>query len=169
MSVDEVDKVQKTPTTSQQHEDGEYIDSNEDVLLELVNSDEYVLGHTFFLVPEVPFNKLPDDLVNLLTECLKNECRSNGWKLEFVTVDPKYLQWAVSVQPTVTTMQIVQQVRLKTTEHINSYFDGKIDGINPADFWMRGYLLLHGLHPHSSDIVERYIRLACREQHDQKP
>ena len=166
--MDEVGKVQSSSTASQQHEGGEYIDSDGDVSLELVNSGEYGMGYTFFLVPEAPLTTLPQSLIDLLTGCLQNICQSNGWKLEFVTIDPEYLQWAVSVQPAVMTMQIVQQVRTKTSEHINSYFDGIMDKINATDFWIRGYLLLHGLHPHSSDIVERYIRLVRREEPKQK-
>ena len=164
MSMDEVGKDQSSSTASQQQEGGEYIDSDQDVSLKLVNSDEYGMGYTFFLVPEVPLITLPESLINLLTGCLQDTCQSNGWKLEFVTIDPKYLQWAVSVQPAVMTMQIVQQVRTKTTEQINSYFDGIMDNINATDFWIRGYLLLHGLHPHSSDIIERYIRLVRRDE-----
>ena len=127
----------------------------------LVNSEKYLLGYTFFLVPEIPFATLPDSLIELLTECLQNVSQSNGWKLEFVTVDPKYLQW-VSVQPAATTTQIVQLVRSKTTERIISFFNGKTDVKSVTDFWMRGYLLLHGSYPHSSEIIERYIRLIRR-------
>lgn len=160
--MDEVGKAQSSSTASQKHEGGRFFDSDGDVLLELVNSDEYGMGYTFFLVPEVPFTILPDGLTKLLTGCLQNVCQSNGWKLDFVIVDPSYLQWAVTVQPAVTTMKIVQQVRSKTTEHIISFFDGKINVKNEEGFWMRGYLLLHGLCPNSSDIIERYIRLVRR-------
>lgn len=149
--------------------DDEVVDSSGEVLLELVNPGEYVLGYTFFLIPEIASCQLTGELAELLSESLKKICTSNGWKLEFVAVDPKYIQWALSVPAVVATGQIIQQVRSKLTEQILINFKGKFETKDPADFWAQGYLLIHGLSPRPVEIIEQYIRLIRQQQKKMTP
>lgn len=146
------------------HGGGADNDSSNNVLLETLHPEEYSLSYTFFLIPEIASFQLTGELVELLPKWLKDISVSNHWTLEFSAVDPGYFQWALSVPAVVATVQVVQQVRTKLTEHVLMSVKGKIKLNNPTDFWAPGYLLLCGLHQRPIEIVEYYIQLIRRQQ-----
>lgn len=139
-------------------------DSNTDVTFERINAEEYLISYTFFLIPEFPTFQLTGELIDLMPKWIEEICVSNRWKLEFVTVNPKYLQWALSIPAVIATMRVVDLVRSKLTENILSAAEEKMELGDSTDLWAPGYLLLHGIHPHPIDIIEQYI-LLVRKQH----
>jgi REP element-mobilizing transposase RayT len=87
-----------------------------------------------------------------------------GWRLEFVTVDPDYFQWAISVLPSVSPGHFMQQIRYDISKLIFSTF-GRIKRENLSnDFWAPGYLVVLGIRPHPAEMVEQYIHLTRRQQ-----
>lgn len=141
---------------------------SENVLLEVVSQDQYALSYTFFIIPELPSFELTGDLVDLLPEWLSDLCAHNGWKLEFVTVNPQYLQWALTVSTSIVVSQVVMHVRTELSKHILEKTNVPMDLKDSTDIWAHGYLLLHGLHKNLSEIIEQYIRL-IREQQKNYP
>jgi hypothetical protein len=137
---------------------------NETVLLELVSQDKYVLSYTFFIIPELPSFELTGELIDKLPIWLNEICVSNGWKLDFATVDPKYLQWAVTVSTSVRATQIILQVRTRLTKLILDSINETMNLKDSTDLWAPGYLLLYDLHQHPIEIIEQYIRLIRDQQ-----
>ena len=144
--------------------DNDNSNSDNKVVLESVHSTEYSLSYTFFLIPETPSFQLTGELTELLPKWLKEICVSNGWQLEFTTVEPKYLQWGLSVPTNIATVQVVKQVRTQLTKHILDEIMNSTEIGNLSDLWAPGYLLLHGLHYHPIEIIEQYIRLIWDQQ-----
>lgn len=121
------------------------------VTFETIQRDGYNLTYTCFLLPSDPVCELTGDLPDQLAEWLQEICLLNNWKLEFVSINPQYLQWVVSVSPAVATGQIMQQVRTQTTQRITTSLG--------VDFWAPGYLTLQGAHLHAGPLIEHYMQL----------
>lgn len=136
----------------------------EGVLLELIHPESYDLSYTCLLIPRFPAHQLKGDLANYLPQWLQQVCISFGWRLEFVTVDPNFLQWSISVLPATPPGRFMQQIRYDTSALILSNF-GRIKQENLSnDFWAPGYLVVLGTRPHPKEMVEQYIRLTRRQQ-----
>jgi REP element-mobilizing transposase RayT len=134
------------------------------VLLELIHPESYDLSYTCLLIPRFPAHQLKGDLANYLPQWLQQVCISFGWRLEFVTVDPNFLQWSISVLPATPPGRFMQQIRYDTSALILSNF-GRIKQENLSnDFWAPGYLVVLGTRPHPKEMVEQYIRLTRRQQ-----
>ena len=136
----------------------------EGVLLEPVHSESYDLSYTCLLIPRFPSHQLKGDLADFLPQWLQQICISFGWRLEFVTVDPNYFQWSISVLPATPPGRFMQQIRYDTSALIMENF-GRIKQENLSnDFWAPGYLVVLGTRPHPKEMVEQYIRLTRRQQ-----
>ena len=144
--------------------DDQVNDLNEDVLLEVVSQDQYALSYTFFIIPELPSFELTGELAESLPGWLSEVCTHKGWKLEFVTVKPNYLQWALTVSTSVIASQVVIQMRSELSMLILDSKMETVDMKGSTDLWAHGYLLLHGLHQDTSGIIEQYIRLIREQQ-----
>lgn len=150
------------PSQIEEREEG--LDSNKDILLEPVYPDAYKLSYTCLLIPRFPSHRLVGDLADQLPQWLQQVCVSYGWRLEFVTVEPDYFQWALSAVSSVSPGQFMQQIRHDTSKMIFSSF-GRIKRENLShDFWARGYLVVLGIRPHPVEMVKQYIRLIRRQQ-----
>jgi len=155
-------KEQSIPNHSVSDDDGN--DLNGNVLLEVVSQDQYALSYTFFIIPELPSFELIGDLVDLLPEWLSDLCAQKGWKLEYVTVKPNYLQWALTVSTSVIASQVVIDVRTELTELILDSYKTAMNLNDSTDLWAHGYLLLYGLHHDASGIIDQYIGLIREQQ-----
>ena len=165
--MDEGGNKNKQPTPNHYVSDDEVNELNEKVLLEVVSQDQYALSYTFFIIPELPSFELTGDLVDLLSEWLSDLCAQKGWKLEFVTVKPNYLQWALTVSTSVIASQVVIQVRTELTKLVLDSNKTAMDLKGPTDLWAHGYLLLYGLHQDTSGIIDQYIRLIRDQQENE--
>jgi REP element-mobilizing transposase RayT len=142
----------------------ETLDSDKDILLEPVYPDAYNISYTCLLIPRFPSHQLVGDLADQLPQWLQQVCVSFGWRLEFITVEPDYFQWALSVLPSVSPGQFMQQIRYDISKMIFSTF-GRIKRENLSnDFWAPGYLVVLGIRPHPAEMVQQYIRLTRRQQ-----
>ena len=135
-------------------------------VIDSIPSDHEVFGYTCFLIPRISSLKLTRDLAKISSVELKQICLSNGWTLEFVNVNAKYLQWAVSAAQPVTVMDMISHVRSGLNEQIQPVFK-KRKHKPSLDFWADGYLTLRGLHPHPGEIIDQYILFIRRHQQKQ--
>lgn len=142
-----------------QSTDKEVLDSNQNILLEPVQVGSYDVSYTCFLIPRIPSQQLIGKLADYLPQWLEEICTSSKWKLEFVSIKPDYLQWALSVYPIVPTGHIIQHVRSQISELIFANFSQFKKENTSNDFWASGYLILSGIHPHPREVIEHYIRL----------
>lgn len=149
---------------TKQVEENEVTGFSRDVLLEPVYPESYNLSYTCLLIPRFPSHLLEGDLADLLPQWLQQICISYGWRLEFITVHPNYLQWAVLVAPSTSPGHFMQQIRNDTSKMIFFNF-GRIKRENLSnDFWAPGYLVVLGTRPHPEEMINQYIRLTRRQQ-----
>jgi hypothetical protein len=130
---------------------------NQGVTLETLPAHTYQLSYTCFLIPNDPGQLLDGVLADLLQTWTRTICLWNHWEFEFVMIRRHSYQWALAVNPTVATVQIVRQVRALTSQWIHentTLHPGCAD-----DFWAPGYLSLPGIHPGQDELIERYIQL----------
>lgn len=138
--------------------------SNDDVLLEPVYPDSYDLSYTCLLIPRFPSHQLKGDLADYLPQWLQQICISYGWRLEFITVNPDYLQWALWVAPSTPPSHFMQQIRFDLSSMIFSNF-GRVKKENLSkDFWAPGFLVVLGTRPHPEEMIRQYILLSRRQQ-----
>jgi REP element-mobilizing transposase RayT len=144
--------------------ESEVLDSGQRVLLEPIYPDSYNLSYTCLLIPRFPAHQLKGDLADLLPQWLQQICISYGWRLEFITVNLDYLQWAVQVTPATSPGNFMQQIRYETSTMVFESFS-RIKRENLAnDFWAPGYLVVLGTRPHPEEMIHQYIRLTRRQQ-----
>jgi len=139
-------------------------DSNQEVFLEPVYPELYNLSYTCLLIPRFPSHQLKGDLADYLPQWLQQICISFTWRLEFITLNPDYLQWAILVPASTPPGRFMQQIRFDTSDMILSNF-GRIRRENLSnDFWASGYLVVLGTKPHPEEMIDQYIRLTRHQQ-----
>ncbi len=139
-------------------------ESNQDVVLESVDPDLYNLSYTCLLIPRFPSHLLKGDLADLLPGWLQHVCIAYGWRLEFTTVNPDYLQWAILVSPSTAPARFMHQIRQDTSRMVLSSFGHIRRGNLSNDFWAPGYLVVLGTRPHPEEMIKQYISLTRRQQ-----
>ena len=138
--------------------------SNDEVLLEPIYLESYDLSYTCLLIPRFPAHQLKGDLADYLPQWLQQVCISYGWRLEFITVNPNYFQWAIWVAPSTPPSHFMQQIRFDLSGMIFSNF-GRIKKENLSnDFWAPGFLVVLGTRPHPEEMIRQYILLSRRRQ-----
>jgi REP element-mobilizing transposase RayT len=162
------EKLKTHPSIStSQFDEKEVSDSNQDITLDLldpVNLELYSLSYTCLSIPRFPSHQLKGDLADYLSQWMQQICISYGWRLEFITVQPEYFQWAMVVPPSTSPSRFMQQIRNDTSKMILAAF-GHISKENLSnDFWAPGYLVVLGTRPHLVEMISQYIRLTRRQQ-----
>jgi REP element-mobilizing transposase RayT len=112
--------------------------------LEPISPGLYNLTYACLLVPRLSSHYLAGDLAELLSTWMPEICISFGWRLEFLTVRPEYLQWVVNVPPSSSPGYLMRIIRQQTSERIFANFP-RLKKENPSgDFWAPGYLIMGG-------------------------
>lgn len=136
----------------------------EEIILEPLEQHPYEVSYTCLLLPKLSSHYLIGDIADRLDAMLKNICTSNGWRLEFLSIKPDYLQWAISVPPSTSTTHVIHIVRKQTSLQIFSEFPRFKRENQSDDFWAPGYLIFWGSQPHPVEVIQRYIRQTRRQQ-----
>ncbi|HIE24441.1 MAG TPA: IS200/IS605 family transposase, partial [Anaerolineales bacterium] len=134
------------------------------VNLEPVSSSMYDLTYACLLVPRFSSHHLIGDISEQLSKWIPSICVAFGWRLEYLSVRPDYLQWVVNVPPTTSPGYLMRIMRKQTSEKIFRNFPRKIDDNPSGDFWAPGYLIMGGSQPHPSKLVEDYIERTRKRQ-----
>lgn len=140
------------------------VNSNGDVVLETIRPDSYNFSYTCLLIPNDPANPLTNDAAENLRVLLQQICATNGWALEFATVESDYLQWSFSVLSSIPAIQFMQLIRDQTSKAILSTLPDETRESLNNEFWAPGYLVVLGIRPHSEDMIRQYIRMTRRQQ-----
>jgi REP element-mobilizing transposase RayT len=134
------------------------------VVLEPVESHPYDLSYTSLLIPRFPAHLLMGDLADCLHGWMKQICISFGWRLEFISIRPEYLQWALRVPPVTPPAYFMRIFRQQTSLQIMSEFP-RIKRQNLSDdFWAPGYLVIFGARPQPPELIQEFIRLTRQQQ-----
>ncbi len=150
----ESDVTRESPTT----------DAARKLIVEPTTAGLYHLTYACLLVPRFSSHYITGDLSDHLSEWLPNICVAFGWRLEYLSVRPEYLQWVVNVQPNTSPGYLMRIMRQQTSEKIFSDFL-RLKKENPSgDFWAPGYLIMGGTQPHPPQLVRDYIRQTRQRQ-----
>ncbi len=138
-------------------------------VLEPVSPGLYSLTYACLLVPRLGSHYLAGDLAEQLSVWMPEICVAFGWRLEFLTVRPEYLQWVVNVPPSSSPGYLMRIVRQQTSERIFAHFP-RLKKENPSgDFWAPGYLIMGGDRPHPPQLVKDYINQTRQRQGISRP
>lgn len=91
---------------------------DEEIILESLEPHLYEVSYTCLLLPRLGSHYLLGDIADRLNTILKQTCVSFGWHLEFLSVKPDYLQWAMRVPPSTSTTYVIHVVREQTSVQI---------------------------------------------------
>lgn len=137
--------------------------------LEPTSPGLYNLTYACLLVPRLSSHFLVGDLSEQLSIWMPEICVAFGWRLEFLTVRPEYLQWVVNVPPSSSPGYLMRIVRQQTSERIFANFP-RLKKENPSgDFWAPGYLIMGGDRPHPPQLVKDYINQTRQRQGISRP
>jgi REP element-mobilizing transposase RayT len=150
----DLDATRESPTT----------EAARNLTVEPITAGLYHLTYACLLVPRFSSHYITGDLADQVSEWLPNICIAFGWRLEYLSVRPEYLQWVVNVQPNTSPGYLMRIMRQQTSEKIFSGFP-RMKKENPSgDFWAPGYLIMGGTQPHPQQLVRDYIRQTRQRQ-----
>ena len=134
------------------------------VLAEPGTAGLYDLTYACLLLPRFNSHHLTGDLAERLSEWMPSVSVAFGWRLEYISVRPDYLQWVINVPPTASPGYLMRIIRKQTSERIFDDFP-RLKRENPSgDFWAPGYLIMGGSQPHPSKLVQDYIQRTRERQ-----
>jgi len=157
------------PGTSDATRESPTTDAARKLVVEPTTAGLYHLTYACLLVPRFSSHYITGDLSDRVSEWLPNICVAFGWRLEYLSVRPEYLQWVVNVQPNTSPGYLMRVMRQQTSEKIFGDFI-RLKKENPSgDFWAPGYLIMGGTQPHPPQLVRDYIRQTRQRQGQESP
>ena len=134
------------------------------ILLEPASPAMADLAYACLLVPRFDFHHLVGDAADRLTEWVPQVCIAFGWRLEYISVRPDYLQWVTRVPPSTAPGQIMRLIRQQTSDRLFIEFP-RFKKDNPSsDFWAPGYLIMGSSQPHPQNLVRTFIKQTRERQ-----
>ena len=134
------------------------------IVLEPVSPAVYNLDYACLLVPRFPQHHMTGDFLDRLGEWVPHICIAYGWRLEYISVRPEYLQWIVNVPPATSPGNVMRILRQQTSERIFVEFP-RFKKENPSgDFWAPGYLIMGGSQPPPAQLIKDYVSQTRQRQ-----
>ena len=137
---------------------------NEEIVIEPLEKNPYEVSYTCLLLPKLVSHYLLGDVAERLQVILRQISSSFGWHLEFLSIKPDYLQWAIRVPPSTSTTNVIHVVRNQTSVQLFADFPRFKNENQSDDFWAPGYLIFLGSQPHPVEIIQRYIHQSRKQQ-----
>jgi REP element-mobilizing transposase RayT len=136
----------------------------QDIQAEYIVPLPYELKYACLLIPRFPSHQLKGDIVQNLHQWLQQICVSYGWRLEFIEVNPDFIQYILCVNMTVSPDQFMKIITQQTSQLIFSNF-GRIRQENLSnDFWANGYLVMSGEKAIQNEMIAQFITMCRRQQ-----
>ena len=145
------------------------IDLNDTVLPVAICDEPDYISYTCILLPGILSHQLKTEMEGPLLQRMKEICTSFNGRIEFITVNPDYFQWGLSVISSAQISQIMQEIRYGLSQMILSTFEYIRSENSADDFWATGYLVLLGMRPDLEDMIKQYIRISRRLQNFSLP
>jgi REP element-mobilizing transposase RayT/DNA-binding response OmpR family regulator len=134
------------------------------ILLEPASPAMADLAYACLLVPRFDTHHLVGDAAERLTEWVPQVCVAFGWRLEYISVRPDYLQWVARVPPSTAPGYVMRIIRQQTSERLFNEFP-RFKKENPSgDFWAPGYLIMGSSQPHPQNMVRNHIKQTRERQ-----
>jgi REP element-mobilizing transposase RayT len=135
-----------------------------DVEFNEVTQDPYHLSYACLMLPRFSNHLLVGDIFSYLQVWMQQICISFNWRLDFLDVQPRYLQWVLTVPMTYPPARFVRLIRDFTSSQIFSEFPRFHKENISNDFWAAGELILVGSRPHPEPMIEEFINMTRRRQ-----
>ncbi|MDI6769529.1 MAG: IS200/IS605 family transposase [Anaerolineales bacterium] len=134
------------------------------IVLEPVSPSVYNLTYVCLLIPRFAQHHLTGDLADRLAEWMPQMCVAYGWRLEYISVRPDYLQWLINGPPVASPSYIMRIIRSQISEKIFEEFP-RFKKENPSgDFWAPGHLIIGGTQPAPAQMIKDFIQQTRRRQ-----
>jgi REP element-mobilizing transposase RayT len=137
---------------------------NPNVTLEPIKRHDYDLSYACLLIPRANEHFLSDKVDAFLQKTMREICQFFGWRLDYVQVQPQYLQWVISAPAATPPSRCIHTIREQTSKGVLGKFREFRDKSPHQDFWAPGYLVLVGSSPHPREVIEEFIRLTRLQQ-----
>ncbi len=134
------------------------------IVLEPVSPSVYNLDYACLLLPRFTHHHLTGDLSEHLRNWVPQICIAFGWRLEYISVRPEYLQWIVNVPPATSPGYLMRILRQHTSEKIFAEFPRYIKENPSGDFWAPGYLIMGGSQPPPIKLIKDFIAQTRQRQ-----
>ncbi len=139
------------------------------IVLEPVSASVYNLSYDCLLIPRFTEHFLTSELAEHISDWMQQICVAFGWRLEYISVRPEYLQWIVNVPPATSPGYVMRVLRKHVSEKI---FDDspRYKKENPSgDFWAPGYLIMGGSQPAPAQLIKDFIAQTRQRQGITRP
>lgn len=134
------------------------------LVLESASAALYNLNFACLLIPRFESHHLVGDLADQLGVWVPQLCIAFGWRLEYISIRPAYLQWVVNVPPASSPNSVIKHIREHTSSRIFKEFPRfRVDNVSD-DFWAPGYLIMGGSQPHPPRFVRDFIQQTRQRQ-----
>ncbi|MCX6056242.1 MAG: transposase [Chloroflexi bacterium] len=122
--------------------------------------------YTCIMIPEKSDNFLVRDLSEQISSILPQLHLAKGWGLAGISIRPQYLLWMVSVPKNISPLQIIREIRNRTSIHIFSNFP-EITGKDPSqNFWSAHYLAISGSQPPKINLINEFLKKTQKQDLD---
>ena len=136
----------------------------QNVRFEPFETRAYDMSYACLLIPRDPEHLLSGKVADFIRKSIQNVCIAFGWNLMQVQVQPEYFQWVVSAKVGTPPSKCIHMIREETSKGILAAFRQFRPPDGFSDFWAPGYLVLVGDEPHSSSIIQEFIKLTRQQQ-----
>ncbi len=128
------------------------------ILIESPSLSHINLTYACLLIPRFEQHHLVGDAATRLNEWVPQLCVAFGWRLEYISVRPDYLQWIARVPLNTAAGYVINTIRKHTSGRFFIEFPRfKID--NPSgEFWARGFIVQGGSQPHPQKLIRDFIK-----------
>ena len=132
-------------------------DTGHRILIESPSMTQVNLSYACVLIPRFEQHYLVGDMATRLNAWLLQLCVAYGWRLEYISVRPNYLQWIARVHLNTSAGHVIKLIRLHTSDRMFAEFPRlKIE--NPSgEFWAPGFVVHGGSQPHQQQDIRNFI------------
>lgn len=125
---------------------------------DVVALSDFRFQYTCLLIPRDPQCFLAQDLSERLSFLLPQLHLEYGWHLTGIAVRPQYLLWAISLPLDACPVDVIQEIRRRTSTHLLANFPELRNSDPQLDFWAPGYLALSGGSSPSVGMIYDFIK-----------
>jgi REP element-mobilizing transposase RayT/ActR/RegA family two-component response regulator len=157
-------KAEPTPEELAETRPSQVPEGAHKIVLEPVSPSVYNLSYDCLLIPRFLQHYLTVEMADHLSDWILQTCVAYGWRLEYISVRPDYLQWIVNVPPATSPGYVMRMLRKHTSEKIFNEFP-RYKKENPSgDFWAPGYLIMGGSQPAPAQLIKDFIAQTRQRQ-----
>jgi REP element-mobilizing transposase RayT len=120
--------------------------------------------YTCVIVPRSPLIHLAGNISDMLSEWVPQLCHSFGWRLDSMVVRFEYMQWTVTIAPSVSASDMIRILREHTSQRIFQNLPRLKPRNSAEEFWANGYLIVNGVEPPASEVLHDYIDQVHKRQ-----